>query len=291
MRDVADAVGEAVRWLTVDRLSTAVALLALLGLFYSWRSAQAARASAEAARSQSESAREQTELGRRQIELLLQQLAQTDAAQRATRQAQEESLQPMVVVDIGPAPNDRSVLMLTIENIGPSIARNVRIDLADPIATSLDDEGRAAIHEWHVITRGVKTMPPGHRMEFFFDIGQRRFKPGVTNEFTFTVRADGPFGPAPELTYDIDLAPMRDTWIGQTTTGTFAEQLRQINSRLASLSAAVRETGTELAEAARHPGEPNPQPGRRSLPRRSLAARGHPLSAGARHRLWRGRRS
>ncbi|MBX7266549.1 hypothetical protein KIF24_11210 [Micromonospora sp. Llam7] len=277
MSGAVDRIPEALRWLTVDRLSATVAVLALLGLIYSWRSAQAAKASAEAARSQADSAREQTELGRRQIELLLQQVAQTDAAHRATRQAQEESLQPMVVVDIGPAPNDRSVLMLSIENIGPSIARNVRIELAQPITTSLDGDGRNPIHEWHIFTRGVKTMPPGHRMELFFDIGAQRFKPGVSNEFTFIVNADGPFGPAPELTYDIDLTPMQDTWIGQTTIGKLVEQLQEVNSKLGSLTSTVRETGAELAEATRRLGEPSLRPEPKGLARRLLAAPGQAL--------------
>jgi hypothetical protein len=244
-------VNEVVEWINIDRLSVIVATLALIGLFYSWRSAQAAKASADAALSQAASAREQVDLGRQQIELLLKQVAQTDEAQRATRQAQEESLQPMVVVNIAPAPNDRSVMMLTIENIGPSIARNVCIAVSPPPTRSTDRPGQKAMHEWHVFTRGIKTMPPRHRMEFFFDVGFQRFKPGMPTEFTFLVDAEGPFGPAPQLTFEIDLNAMRDTWIGQTTIGKVVKQLEQGNRNLAELTSAVRQLDPEVAEASR----------------------------------------
>lgn len=244
MRDLID-------WFDVERLSVLVAALALFGIVYSWRSAQAAKASADAARSQAASAREQVDLGRQQINLLLRQIAQTGEAQQTTRQAQQEALQPTVVVDIVPAPNDRSVMMLVIENIGPSIARNVRIAASPPPTRSFDRADGKQMHEWHVFTRGIKTMPPRHRMEFLYDIGFQRFKPGVPTEFTFVVDAEGPFGPAPQLTFDIDLSALRDTWIGQTTVGKVVEQLEKGNRNLGELTTAVRQLNPEVREAQR----------------------------------------
>lgn len=241
---------EAVEWINVERLSVIVAALALLGIFYSWRSAQAAKASAAAALSQAASARDQVDLGRQQIELLLKQVAQTEEAQRATRQAQEEALQPMVVVDIVPAPNDRSVMMLVIENIGPSIARNVRIDVSPPPTRAGDRDGKA-IHEWGVFTKGIRTMPPRHRMEFFFDVGFRRFTNDVNNAFTFVVNAEGPFGPASELTYEIDLEVMRQTWIGQATLGKVVQQMERGNENLRELTSAILSLDPEVAESRR----------------------------------------
>ncbi|MFJ1537745.1 hypothetical protein ACIODS_04305 [Micromonospora chalcea] len=242
---------EAVGWITVERASVIVAALALLGIFYSWRSAQAAKASADAALSQAASAREQVDLGRQQIELLLRQIAQTEEAQQATRQAQQEALQPMVVVDIVPAPNDRSVMMLVIENIGPSIARNVRIDVSPPPARSFDRADGKQMHEWHIFTQGIKTMPPGHRMEFLFDIGFQRFKPDVPTDFTFVVDAEGPFGPAPQLTFDIDLNALRESWIGQTTIGKVVEQMEKGNRNLSELTSAVRQLNPDVRGAQR----------------------------------------
>ncbi|MFG1915004.1 hypothetical protein [Micromonospora sp. NPDC048898] len=244
MRDLID-------WINVERLSVLVAALALLGILYSWRSAQAAKASADAARSQAASAREQVDLGRQQIDLLLRQMEQTDKAQRATRQAQEESLQPTVVVDIAPAPNDRSVMMLVIENIGPSIARNVRINVSPPPVRAAGNPNAKAIHEWAVFNRAIKTMPPRHRMEFFFDIGFQRFANGVNNAFTFTVNADGPFGPVPELIYDVDLEVMRDTWVGQATLGKVIQQMEKGNRAVDGLTAAVRHLDPEVRRSKR----------------------------------------
>ncbi|MEU2703343.1 hypothetical protein [Micromonospora aurantiaca (nom. illeg.)] len=254
MKDVID-------WINVERLSVLVAALALLGIVYSWRSAQAAKSSAEAARSQAASAREQVDLGRRQIDLLLKQITQAEDAQRALRQAQEEALQPMVVVDILPAPNDRGVMMLVIENIGPSIARNVRIDVSPPPVRAAGDPNGKAIHEWGVFTRGIRTMPPRHRMEFFFDVGFQRFRDGINNVFTFVVNAEGPFGPAPELTYEIDLEVMRETWIGQATLGKVIQQMEKGTRAIGELAEAVsrldsdRQSGRAVTphKAPRHP--------------------------------------
>jgi hypothetical protein len=242
---------EVVEWINVERASVIVAALALLGIFYSWRSAQAAKTSADAARSQADSAREQVDLGRQQIELLLKQVAQTEEAQRATRQAQEESLQPMVVVDIVPARNNPSVMVLTVENIGPSIARNVRIAASPPPTRSFDGPDRKPMHEWHIFTHGIKTMPPGQKMEFLFDMGSRRFTSGLPTELTFLVDAEGPFGSVPQMTFEIDLDVMRDVWVGQTTTRSIVDELARANIKLAELASAVRQLDPEEAGARR----------------------------------------
>ncbi|WP_326549952.1 hypothetical protein [Micromonospora sp. NBC_01813] len=242
---------DAIDLINVERLSVLVAALALLGIFYSWRSAQAARASASAAHSQAASARDQVDLGRQQIELLMKQIAQADEAQRATRQAQEEALQPMVVVDIIAAPDNRAVMMLVIENIGPSVARNVRIDVSPPPTRVAEDRSRKAIHEWGIFANGIKTMPPRHRMEFFFDVGFRRFNSEINNAFTFVVSADGPLGPAPKLTYEIDLEALRETWIGQATLGKVVEQMKKGNESLGELASAIRSLDLKAAEVDR----------------------------------------
>jgi hypothetical protein len=244
-------VRDAIEWINVERLSVIVAALALLGVFYSWRSAQAAKASANAALSQAASAREQVDLGRQQIDLLLKQLAQAEEAQQANRRAQQDTLQPMVVVDIVPAPNDRGVMMLVIENIGPSVARNVRISVSPPLSRSLDRPGSKSVNDWHVFTRGIRTMPPRHRMEFFFDVGFQRFTSGVLNEYIFTVDAEGPFGSIPQMTFEIDLNAMRETWIGQTTLGKAVSQLEKVNVNLRELTSTIRNLAPEMVEIRR----------------------------------------
>lgn len=240
------AMPAAVHWFTTDRVSVLIAGLALLGIFYSWRSARSARESATAARSQATSAENQVELGRQQIELLLKQLSQADEAQRATQQAQQESLQPMIIVDLVSAPNDRSVLMLVVENIGPSIGRDVRIQVSPPPTRSIDRQGEKPMHDWHIFTHGIPTMPPKHRLEFFFDIGFRRFEPGLPTQFTFTVDAVGPFGATPKMTYEIDLNTLRDAWVGQATIGKIVKQLEKMTKNIAGVADAVRQLDPEV---------------------------------------------
>lgn len=244
MRDLGSDV---IAWVTTDRVAVVVAALALIGVFYSGRSARAAKeqatfskVAADAARQQAALAHDQVELGRRQTELLLQQVDQARESDAATRRAQRESLQPMVTAQITPALNDPSVMVFSVANIGPSIARNVRISVTPPITRSFDDPSRDPMHQWKIFTDGIRTMPPGYSMEFLFDIGFRRFNDTLPLLFTFVVDADGPFGSAPQLVYEIDLRPMRDMWVGQKTLGSIVDKLDKTNQSLGQVADAVR---------------------------------------------------
>ena len=168
-------------WFNVERTAVLVATFALLGVFYSAAQARAAKKqaiaaedqaatskeSADAAKLQARHAETQVELARKQTDLLLRQIEQGEVAAAETRRAQRDALQPVVIVDITPGVNDPSVFVLTVANTGSSVARDVRIEAP---AELLRSDG-TKMHEWPVFTKGVKTMPPGHRMQFFFDVG------------------------------------------------------------------------------------------------------------------------
>jgi hypothetical protein len=244
---VSDLISDVIAWVTTDRAAVVIAALALIGIFYSARSARAAKeqasfskVAADAAREQAGLAYDQVELGRQQTELLLQQVDQARESDAATRRAQRESLQPMVTVQIRPAVNDPSVMVLNVANIGPSLARNVRISVTPPITRSFDDPSEDPMYQWKIFTDGVRTMPPGYSMEFLFDIGFRRFTGTLPLSFTFVVSADGPFGPARKLVYEIDLRPMRDMWVGQKTLGSIVDTLDKTNESLGRVAEAVR---------------------------------------------------
>jgi hypothetical protein len=158
------------------------------------------------------------------------------AQHRATQQARRESLEPMVIADITTTENDRDVLIFVVENIGPSIARNVRLVADPPPIRSFDGPDQVPMHEWQVFARGIATLTPRRRMVYFFDLGSRRFDTGLPTQYTFTVTAEGPFGAAPTLVYDVDLAPLRDAWVGQTTLGSVVKALETINGQLGEVS-------------------------------------------------------
>jgi hypothetical protein len=246
-----EALEDVIAWFTAGRASVAISVVALAGVIYSAQSARAAKRQsassdkaataaqeqAETARQQARIAREQVDLGRQQIELLLRQIEQAETAEAANRQARREALEPMVVVDIAPGVNDPGVFVLTIANLGPSIARNVRIKAPDEMLRS--DGTR--MHEWAVFTEGIKTMPPGHKLQFFFDVGFQPFKGNSPTRCTFDVECDGPFGPAPQATYVIDLMPYKGAWAAPTTLNSVVKRLEDVGKAINGLGAIVRD--------------------------------------------------
>jgi hypothetical protein len=203
---MADLWSTIIDWLTAERISVITGVgFGLVGSIFGWRG-------------------------------FVQQRRANSAAEQATR----ESLEPMVVVSVAASDNDRDAMVLTIENAGPSIARNVRITVDQPPVRSFDKPGEPQMYEWHVFTDGISSMPPRSRLVFLFDIGSRRFNSDLPTQYTFTVDADGPWGSVATLVYDVDLRPMRDAWAGQTTIKNVVEKLTAMNEALGSLTDAVR---------------------------------------------------
>jgi hypothetical protein len=236
-------VNEVWQWFDTDKAAVVVAVIALLGVVYTAAQARAAKdqaatskKAATAAEIQARLAETQVEFTRQQTDLLLRQVQQGELAAAETRRAQQDALQPVVTVDIGPGVNDPSVFVLTIANIGPSIARDVRIK--GPAEMVRHDGTK--MHEWSVFTSGIKTMPPGYKIHFFFDVGFRRFDGPLPKDFTFVVDCEGPFGPTPQVSYEIDLSSFAGVWAAPTTLGSVVQQLERTNQAMDKLREAVR---------------------------------------------------
>jgi hypothetical protein len=236
-------VSSLLEWFNVERAAVLVAAVALLGVFYTGRQARAAKAQASAsklaavaAERQAQHAEAQVQVAREQTTLLIRQLELAEDVAAETRRAQRDALQPMVVVDISPGANDPSVFVLTIKNVGQSTAHNVKI--AAP--TEMVSSSGKKMHEWTVFAQGVKTMPPGHKLQFFFDVGFQRFSGRFPMEYSFVVDCEGPFGPAPQLRYDIDLSPFRSAWVGPTTLGSVVKEVERVSKSITELRDAVK---------------------------------------------------
>jgi hypothetical protein len=234
---VMDALADLIGWFNTDRASVLVALLALAGVIYSARAASSARKQSKSAERQVRHAKEQVELGRQQIDLLLRQIKQAEAVAAATEQARRETLQPNVVVDIAPGVNDSSVFVLTITNMGTSIARNVRVRPLDPMVRS---DG-TKLHEMTVFTEPITMMPPGHTRQFFYDVSFNPFSGKSPLRCRFEVDCDGPFGAVETAHFDIDLTPYEGGWAGPTTLYTVVSQMKKIVSSLDNVSKAIDE--------------------------------------------------
>lgn len=172
-------------------LVVAVISVAVSITFTLWFTRQQTNAALDQARSAEDSAR----AAARQIEL--------------TEQIRKEQTEPYVVVDIRPSDHVSHVFILVIENIGPTVARNVRIQFDPPLQQVGEDDPTRTwkpLRESLLLTNGIPMMPPGRRMEWFFDITSKRFASGLPMQYTATVDADGPAQPVETMTYKIDLS-------------------------------------------------------------------------------------
>jgi hypothetical protein len=249
-----NAIMDAIHWFNVDRAAVLVALLALLGIYFAARSARSARAQASAAKVQAEAARDQVKVSREQTALLLRQVEQIEVLDIERRTAERDALLPAVVVSVQQGRTDPSVLVLVVENIGKTAARNVRIT---PSTEMVRSDGEK-MHEYRIFTESVLVMPPGHRLQFLFAFDGRIFEGGLPPVFSFRVEADGPFGAMPAETYDIDLNSLRDVWIGETTFYTLVQEVKRISGRLQELQEAIRKLDPEYRAWIRRGKEDGP---------------------------------
>ncbi|WP_147312445.1 hypothetical protein [Thermomonospora umbrina] len=127
-----------------------------------------------------------------------------------SEQAHREQAEPYVVVDIRPADLVSSIFILVIENIGPTVARNVRITFDPPLERCAESHPNMfKIRDSLPMQQGIPAMPPGRRIEWFFDSTQTRLQSDLPTAYEATVEAEGPFGRVEPLTYRVDLAMYR----------------------------------------------------------------------------------
>ncbi|MEV0228688.1 hypothetical protein [Nonomuraea sp. NPDC050786] len=216
----------------------AALLLSLFSVWYARRQASAAidqaadaQRAADAAKDQAVSARDQAEIAANQLAL--------------DRTAFTESQQPYVVVDIRASDFISEAMNLVIENVGPTVARNVRIKFEPPIQTSMDGDDRERLADTLIFTQGIPHLPPGRKIEALFDIGWQFFQKDLPRRYTVTVEADGPYGAVEPLTYLIDLEIYRK--LRHLTVKTLHQQVQEIEK----LRKAVEEVAKELAHPRR----------------------------------------
>ncbi|GLX17767.1 hypothetical protein [Streptomyces lavendulae] len=130
-------------------------------------------------------------------------------ANALTEKAQREQAEPYVIVDIRPRIPGSSLLVLVIENIGQTLARNVRISVNPPLQTTLGSERAATLNR--AVSRPIATLPPKRRIPFVMDMGHRLFSSELPKIYEFRVEADGPFGRVDPLIYTVDLEALRDS--------------------------------------------------------------------------------
>ncbi|WP_327125453.1 hypothetical protein [Streptomyces sp. NBC_01727] len=125
---------------------------------------------------------------------------QLKLAERIRREASE----PYVVADIQPRAGGSGLLVFTVENIGPTVARDVELSVTPPLKGGERTDWDEKIAQ--VVGRKIPHLPPHRRLEWFFTFGPRFMaNPDLPRLYTVTVKSHGPAGPVEPLTYIIDL--------------------------------------------------------------------------------------
>lgn len=175
---------EAANWLTII-ISAAAAVAATIAALY-------ARTEALAAKKQATAAERQHELAEREHELA--ELVRCD------------QVQPYVVADIRPG-QDGFLMILIVENTGPTVARNVRVSFDPQLRSTTFPE----VGDLRFLREGIKALPPGRRVSWYFDTGPAIFENDVPRKYQVDVRYDGPLGVSGHLEYEIDFSILENS--------------------------------------------------------------------------------
>jgi hypothetical protein len=136
---------------------------------------------------------------------------------REVRLDREQRSRPFVVVDID-VWSKTHVLLLTIENHGQTVARDVQITFDPELQSTLDDppgvvrphgEWWPDVADYKIFREGIANLPPGKRLGCHLDIGPKLFLSDLPNRYVATVSYHGPTGTYNEE-YVLDLAMYRD---------------------------------------------------------------------------------
>jgi hypothetical protein len=125
---------------------------------------------------------------------------------REARRLREEQSRPFVIVDIQPSETTKHILNIVIENVGKTLAKNVRLTFAPKLQTTMSGYD---IANTALIKDGIATMPPGRRWEYLFDASNARFGSTLPMRYDVTVHYDDHDEKHQRpLRYLIDLTPL-----------------------------------------------------------------------------------
>lgn len=210
--------------LVVAFIATIVAIVAAA---YAASQASSAAESASSAVRSADAAHQQVAVSRDQLEL--------------AEQIRREQNEPYIVVDIQPAPWTTEVLLLVIENIGPTVARDVRISVNPPFQTTLDSDPDHLLREATILTNGIPMLPPRRRIEILFDIGFQLFATDLPKAYRVTVQANGPAGAVESMIYTIDLNILLGySLLGRKTTHQGVKELERLRKAVESHTAFLK---------------------------------------------------
>lgn len=148
------------------------------------------------------------------------------------RTVREDQARPFVIVDIQPSVVWQNILNLTVENIGKTLARDVRIAFDPPLRSSMKDND---LSNSLMLTEGIPSMPPGRRVTALFDLSHDRLSAGLPLRFRAEVSCKDAHGRKQEsLGYTIDLEFLYGLeQVTEYGTHQIADALRKIEKNVA----------------------------------------------------------
>jgi len=165
--------------------------------------------------------------------------AQSRAALEQAERVHREQNEPYVIVDIQPDGPGSGLLVLIVENIGPTLARDVKITVDPPLVSSAGDKFTERMQR--DLARTIPMLPPGRRLKWAFDVSSQRFGSDLPTAFTFTVESKGPFGDVETLTYLVDITSWQGTMLGERPGASLEKALDGIAANVDALTRAYRE--------------------------------------------------
>ena len=167
------------------------------------------------------------------------------------RRAREDRTRPFVVVDIVPSKTSPLLLLLVVENIGQTLARDVKLKFDPPLRTTFEQR---AIEDSSLVTEGILSMPPGRRIEGLFDQGPARSESDLPMRYDVTVELRDARGREQEaLQYVLDLGPIFGlTFTQELSIHHAAKALQNIDKRTKQWTKLNRGLQVWLRDADRH---------------------------------------
>lgn len=127
------------------------------------------------------------------------------------RESNVAAAQPYVWADVRSADDQSMLLDLVVGNSGPTVAQNVRVEIDPPLPTVgavADDLTRKAMER---MRNGMRSLAPGKTLYWHLGYSATILETDQPQIHRVTVDADGPFGPVPRLTYEVDLSDFRES--------------------------------------------------------------------------------
>jgi hypothetical protein len=120
----------------------------------------------------------------------------------------EDAAQPYVWADVRTENEHGVVMMLLVGNSGPTVATDVRVRIEPPLPSIEQLQGARAAQDR--LAEGFKSLPPGRTLGWWLGQGWNVIAKEGPQVHRIIITANGPFGPVPELSYDVDLAEFRE---------------------------------------------------------------------------------